>query len=77
MQAEITFSENTMGTKAANLQKIFQTIKPTQELRQFIEEGSWDEHLPRYEKYINRFSWAIIIATVIYLTPVCISIFIR
>jgi hypothetical protein len=77
MQAEITFSENTLGTKAADHTKIFQSIKPIQGLCQFIEEGDWDKRLLRYEKYINRFSWAIIIASVIYLTPICINVFIR
>ncbi len=77
MQAEITFSENTIGAKVANLPKIFQTIKPLQDIRQFIEEGDWDERLSACEKHINRFSWTIIIAAVIYLTPICINIFIR
>ncbi len=77
MQADITFSENTLGTKAANLPKLFRATKPIQGLQQFIDEGYWDERLLRYEKYINRFSWTVIIAAVIYLTPVCISIFIR
>ncbi len=77
MQAETTFTENTIETKVANLPKIFQTIKPLQKLRQFIEESNWDKHLLAFEKHINRFSWIIIIATIIYLTPICISIFIR
>jgi hypothetical protein len=76
MQAAIIFSENTLGAKTADRLKIFETIKPIQGLRQLIEEGNWDEGLPGYEKYINRFSWAIIIAAVIYLTPICITIFI-
>jgi hypothetical protein len=77
MQAEITFSENTIGTKVADRTKIFQTINPIKGLQQFIEEGDWDERLLGYEKYINRFSWAIIIGSVIYLVSICISILIR
>jgi hypothetical protein len=77
MQAEITFSENTIGTKAADSMKTFQTINPIKGLQQFIEEGDWDERLLGYEKYINRFSWTIIIVSVIYLAPICISILIR
>lgn len=77
MQAEMTFSGNTVGTKAANIPKIFQTMKPIRALRRFIEEGDWDKRLPEYEKCINRFSWTIIIAAAIYLAPVCINIFIR
>ncbi|PKN76799.1 MAG: hypothetical protein CVU52_03210 [Deltaproteobacteria bacterium HGW-Deltaproteobacteria-10] len=77
MQAEIIFTENTIGTKVANLPKIFQAIKPLQGLRQLIKERCWDERLLACEKHINRFSWIIIIATVVYLAPVCISIFNR
>jgi hypothetical protein len=77
MQAEITFSENTMGTKASDRTKMFQTIKPIKEFQKFIEESDWDERLSGYEKYVNRFSWGVIIASVIFLTPVCISILIR
>jgi hypothetical protein len=77
MQAEITFSENTIGTKAAGRTKMFPTIKPINEFQKFIEESDWDERLLGYEKYINRFSWGIIIAAVIFLTPVCLSILFR
>ena len=77
MQAEITFSENTVRTKATGHLKIFQAIKPIQGLRQFSAESDWDENIPRYEKYINLFSWVVIIASAIFLTPVCINIFIR
>jgi hypothetical protein len=77
MQAYITFSENTLGTKAAAHPRIFPIVKPIQGLRQFIAESDWDKNLSRCEKYINRFSWGIIIASVIYLTPVCINIILR
>ena len=77
MQAEITFSENTIRTKAAGRTKMFQIIKPIKEFQKFIEESDWDESLLEYEKYINRFSWGIIIASVIFFTPVCISLLIR
>lgn len=77
MQTEITFSENTAERRTVDLQEVFQTIKPLQGLRQSIEKGDWDERLLGYEKYINRFSWMIIIASVIFLVPVCIKIFIR
>jgi len=77
MQAEITFSGNTIRTKAAGRTKMFRTIKPIKEFQKFIEESDWDEHLSGYEKYINRFSWGIIIASVIFFTPVCIALLIR
>ena len=77
MQPEITFSENTIVTKAAGRTKMFQIIKPIKEFQKFIEESDWDERLSGYEKYINRFSWGIIITSVIFLTPIYISILIR
>jgi len=77
MQAEITFSENTVGTKAVDAPKVFQTMGPIQRLRRIIGNGGWCERLPEYEKCISRFSWTIIIAAVVYLAPVCINIFIR
>jgi hypothetical protein len=77
MQAEETFPGNTVGAKAADLPKICRSIKPIQGLRQLIGEGDWAERFHGCEKYINRFSWAIIIASVIYLIPVCINILIR
>jgi hypothetical protein len=82
MQAEITFSENTVsentaGTKVADHLKTFPAIRLMQGLRQSIEESDWDGRLLRHEKYFNRVCFAIIIAAVIYLTPVCVTIFIR
>ncbi|MGV8057891.1 MAG: hypothetical protein AB2L12_07720 [Smithellaceae bacterium] len=77
MQAEITFPENTIGTKATRHIKTFRTINHVKGFQQFIEESNWDERLLGYEKYINRLSWGIIIASIIFSTPVCINIFIR
>ena len=77
MQREITFSENTIGTKAAGRTKMFPIIKPIKEFQKFIEESDWDERLLGYEKYVNRFSRGIIIVSVIFFTPVCISLLIR
>lgn len=77
MQAEVTFSECTVGTKAAADPKTFRTINPIQRLRQFIGESGWYERFLEREKSISRFSWIIIIAAVIYLAPICINIFIR
>jgi hypothetical protein len=77
MQAEITFSENEVGTKVADIFKIFQTIKPIKQFQHFIEESDWDECLMGYEKNINRFFCGIIIASSIFFIPVCMSIFIR
>ncbi|MEN6374244.1 MAG: hypothetical protein ABFD75_05585 [Smithella sp.] len=77
MQAEVTFSECNVRTKAAALPKIARTINPIQRLQQFIGEGDWIERLPEYEKHISRFSWTIIIAAAVYLAPLCINIFIR
>jgi hypothetical protein len=77
MQAEITFSENEAGTKVADIFKIFQTIKPIKQFQNFIEESDWDECLMGYEKYINGFSYGVIIASAFFFIPVCISIFSR
>ncbi|PKN70262.1 MAG: hypothetical protein CVU54_06565 [Deltaproteobacteria bacterium HGW-Deltaproteobacteria-12] len=77
MQAEITFSENTLGTKAADHPKIFPIVKQVQRLNKCIAKSDWDKKLAVCEKFINRFSWGIIIAAVIYLTPVCINIILR
>ncbi len=77
MQAEITFSENSAGTKVADIPKIFWVMESSQRLQQLIEKGSWYERFPEFEKCISRFSWTIIIAAAIYLTPICINIFVR
>jgi hypothetical protein len=77
MHAEITFSENAAGTKAADIVKIFQAINPIKKFQRFIEESDWDERLRGYEKYMNRFFCGIIIASSIFFIPVCISIFSR
>ena len=77
MQAEITFSENAAGTKLADIVKIFQAIKPIKQFQQFIEESDWDERLQGYEKYMNGFSYGVVIASAVLFIPVCISIFSR
>ena len=78
MRSGITFPENTIGTKTADLPKIFKVIKmPFQRLRKFIEESDWDERLLEYEKYINWVSWAVIIASAAYLIPICVAILLR
>jgi hypothetical protein len=77
MQAEITFSENAAGTKVADIVKIFQTINPIKKFQQFIEESDWDERLMGYEKYMNWFSYGVIIASAVFFIPVCISFFSR
>jgi hypothetical protein len=77
MQAEITFSENAVGTKVADIVKIFQAIKPIKQFQQFIEESDWDENLLIYEKYMNWFFYGAIFASAFFFIPVCISIFIR
>ena len=77
MQAEITFSGNTVATKAVSFPKIFKTIHPLKRFQRLVEEGDWDERLLGYEKYINRFSWIVIIASAIFLAPVCRNIFVR
>lgn len=77
MQAEATFSENTIKAKAADFPKVFRPARPIRGLRKFIEEYDWDKRFPKYEKYINRFSWTFIVVSIIYLIPVCLNIFIR
>ena len=77
MQAEITFSENAAETKVADIVKIFQAINPIRKFQQFIEESDWDERLLGYEKYMNWFSYGIILASAVFFIPICISIFSR
>jgi hypothetical protein len=77
MQAETIFPENVAGTKVAETLTKFQTINPIREFQQFIEKSDWDECLRGYEKYMNRFSYGVIIASSIFFIPVCISIFSR
>lgn len=77
MQAEITFSANTIERKTADRQKIFPAMKPVSKFQKFIEEGNWYDRLSGYEKYINRFSWVIIIASIVFFIPFCLNIFIR
>lgn len=77
MQAEITFSANNIGRKTADYRKTLSVIKPISKFQKFIEESDWYDRLSGYEKYINRFSWAIIIASIIFFFPVCLNIFSR
>jgi hypothetical protein len=77
MQADITFSENITGTKVADIVKIFQAIKPIKKFKRFVEESDWDKRLLGYEKYMNWFSYGVIIASAFFFIPVCISIFSR
>jgi hypothetical protein len=77
MQAEITFLENTAGTRVADILKKIRAIKPIKQFQRFIEESDWDERLMGYEKYMNRFFCGVIIASSIFFIPVCISIFSR
>ena len=77
MQAEITFSANTIGRKTIGRQNILSVVKPVSKFQKFIEEGNWYDRLSGYEKHINRFSWAIIITSIIFFFPFCLNIFSR
>jgi hypothetical protein len=77
MQTEMTFSASALRTKTSDGVKIFQGINPIKRFQQFIEKSDWDERLLGYEKYLNRFSWGIIIASAVCLIPVCITILAR
>ena len=77
MQAEITFSANTIGRKTIGRQNILPAVKLVGKFQKFIEESDWYDRLLGYEKYINRFSWAIIIASIIFFFPACLNIFSR
>ena len=77
MQAEITFSANTMERKSVNRRKLLPVMQPISKFQKFIEKGDWYEHLSGYEKYINRFSWIIVIASFIFFFPFCLNSFIR
>jgi len=77
MQAEITFSANNIGRKTIGRQNILPVVKLVSNFQKFIEEGNWYEGLLGYEKYINRFSWAIIIASIAFFFPFCLNILSR
>ncbi len=77
MQAEITFPANTMGRKTIGRQNILSVIKPISKFQKFIEEGDWHDRLSGCERYINRLSWAIIIASIVFFLPFCLNIFSR
>lgn len=77
MQAEITFSANTIGRKTIGRQNILPAVKPVSKFQKFIEESRWYDHLLGWERYINRFSWAIIIASIVFFLPFCLNIFSR
>ena len=77
MQAEITFPANIIGKKTIGRQNILPVVKPVSKFQKFIEESDWYDRLLGYEKYINRFSWAIIIASIIFFFPFCLNIFSR
>jgi hypothetical protein len=74
MQNKIIFVENSFAVEAPDRSKIFRSINPVQKFRQYIEESDWDIRLIGYEKYLNRFSWAAIITSVLYLIPICANI---
>ena len=77
MQAEITFSANTIERKTIGRQNILPAVKLVGKFQKFIEESDWYDRLLGYEKYINRFSWAIIITSIIFFFPFCLNIFSR
>jgi len=77
MQAEITFSANTIERKTIGRQNILSVVKPVSKFQKFIEEGRWYDRLLGYEKYINRVSWAIIVASIVFFFPFCLNIFSR
>lgn len=39
----------------------------------YIEKEPWDEVLERQEKWLNKFCWAVIIASALYIIPVCLN----
>jgi hypothetical protein len=77
MQAEATFSENSITTSAAKNLKIVQAVNLIEKFKKFIEESNWDEQLLGYEKHLNRFFWWIIAASIVFFAPVCVNIFTR
>lgn len=77
MQADITFSENTTRMATADCLSKGMIPKPIAGLRNFIEEGDWDERLLRYEKHLNRICLGIIFAAAAFFLPVCLNIFSR
>jgi hypothetical protein len=76
MQSKIIFFENSFAGEAPDRPKRFRSINPLQTFRKYIEESDWDVRLLAYEKYFNRFSWTAIIASVLYLLPICATLLI-
>jgi len=77
MQAEITFPTRTIKRKTLNSQKILSVGQLIHKFQNFIEDGRWFDRFLGYEKYINRFSWVIICASIFFFLPLCLNIFIR
>lgn len=77
MQAEITFPTDTIKGRTVNCRKILSIATPISKFQKFIEDGKWYDRLLGYEKYINRFSWVCIIASIVFFLPFCLNIFIH
>jgi hypothetical protein len=43
----------------------------------YIGQEPWDEVMLKQERWLNRFSWVIIILAAIYFAPICLMIFLR
>jgi len=41
----------------------------------YIENGAWEDRIERFSRYLDWVCWAVIIAAVLYLGPVCWKIF--
>jgi len=77
MQSKVIFSENIFRARAMDKPKTLYPTKLLRKFRQFIERSDWDERLPKYEKYINWFSYGLIAASALFFLPVCISLLTR
>ncbi len=43
----------------------------------YIGPEPWEVKMLRLEKWLNRFSWVVIIAAAIYLAPICLWVFLK
>jgi hypothetical protein len=70
-----TFSKNIRQIRASR--KIFPSTSYLKRFRYFIENSDWDEMILIYEKRLDKICAGVIIASILYCTPIFIRIFLR
>ena len=77
MQNKVIFFENTFEAGSMNKPKTLHPTKLLHGFRRFVECSDWDERLLKHEKYVNWFSYGLIVASALFFLPVCISLLMR